>query len=382
MISKILDLAGAEFKSIVKQSLLFLVICGLVLSAAIGVFSFSVNLVPNYATFLNQGVDNGFDFNVYPDDEKMFFKGSAVAGQSYVTAPFITYSTTLHYRDAIYETYGASTEILSGRAYIFKETLPRVFQGVRVVKGTLWSTEDNGKPDGYFNIFLRDTVAECLGIRVGDTLTIWSGSTQYAVKGIYESREGIPAFVMSYQACVSRAGNDIWYYLEADNAEKMINVYPKLRSIGFELGGTMFAEMGLMISARYLLIVLSAMVVFAAFMILNNILSIILYYRHQFIAKLKLLGAETSVVAGLYFSFVTISFVLAYTIAVVLSFVMKLYYENIASALFGFNFVIDIKWYTLVCPFFIGAAILAVRFIRFKKKVSGVRILDFMRDEQ
>lgn len=251
--------------------------------------------------------------------------------------------------------------------------------------------------DGEGQICLSSAVAESSyfssHVKVGDIVNI--SARKYTVVGIYDYSE------------VSDVNNRLlppaYYYVSVGSAEKTSVVhinYPDSRMLneaykamtrrgvdayvsGIRLDTrtysyNLFGNVDL-VEAFFMAVafVLGLIIIF----ILYSLMSIFYRQRKANICRLKMLGAKSGTVAGIYCSVAVVLLLIAVIIGAALSIPFNLYFTNLCAYLFGFEFAAHFYFYIPVCFFVAMTAISLCIYAFFNRKIKNSVIAQEVRHE-
>lgn len=388
------ELFLSEFKTIYKQCISFIIIAGLIFTLSISLFCFSLDIITGYKDFLDENSPDGIYVKIYPDTIDDFFKYDIYGDYSSIVAQNVTFLSSLKFGENIVSSINPplGQGYLMGNSYIFKDNLPQEYMNAELTSGRWWEVSDNEKIDGKYNIFISQETSDMLSCNTGDIINLCiqeniSDSYSFTVVGIYIKEELGDDFVIPVNFIKDVEDKLTWwvsYFLAINKTSDILDLYPKLQRAGLEPSGFPYItldEVGLVNSTRYILIAISIVTVLIACFILNNIITIIVNSRQDFIARLKLLGAKSLGVSVLYYSFLALSFLISFMFASALSFAFKNYYSKVANSILDFPINMQLHPIVFLVLFLSGILILGVRFLLLKKRISKIQPIDAIRKE-
>ena len=338
---------------------------------------------------------DGIWFSANALDISAFMKADKYTDGISINAGGITYDFVLKYGDnefrslrIIIEGNNAMISMYSGGAYALDGAMPSYFKSLEIMDGALWDASDNFRQCGLYNIFIDSDVASALGVEVGGVIELFGSDDIFIetlkVKGIYKSENIGNRFIVPVGLCFDNIDkawiSNLNLYLE--KTSDAIDIYYKLTKEGiYPENDSFFENIRLVKSTEIILIIIAAVIFLSTFAILSNVLSIVVNQRKEFIAKLRLFGAELNVIAPLYYAVFVALFLLSFLLAVALNFLMKEHYEGVAGALFYHDFSIKVSVYNILAPFLFGIALLAAKYLLFRRKIAEVKPLDYMRTD-
>ena len=374
-----------ELKNVIKQSLTFTCISVALFTLSIGVLCFSSDMINGYKEFLNKNFDvislamyNVDGFQSYEEVDKL---GDALS----VEVEGVTYYPNLKYGENVVNCLGTS--------YKFRDELPYYYRFC-TFQGRQWCTDDNTPIEDVYSIFLSQSIANELSISVGDkilfeyTNKIGSlASSEMSVMGIYNELEDIyDDFVIPSSFIkdkVIELKDSISFYLELNKPADILNVYPELQKLGLECSSIYVSveEISLINVMRYILITISCVVLVLTFTVLNNSLTITINKRKKFMAKLKLLGARIDIITATYLISLFLSFLLAFSCGILLSYYFCGYFSFIAKSVLEYPININLNWEACVGLFFGGCLLVLLRYFLFRRKIKKIIPLEFIKEE-
>lgn len=275
-------------------------------------------------------------------------------------------------------------------------------KGVNLRHAELFLNYDGGKIsgswlDGEGQICLSSAVAESeyfkSPVKVGDTVNI--SGRKYTVVGIYDYDK-----VYSVN---NRMLPPAYYYVSVGSTEKVSEVhinYPDSKTLNeaykaMTRRGVNAYVSGLRIDTRSysynlfgnidlveaffmaVALVLGLILIF----ILYSLMSIFYRQRKANICRMKMLGAKSGTVAGIYCSVTVVLLLFAVVIGAALSIPFNLYFTSLCEFLFGFEFAAHFYLYIPVCFFFAMTAISLCIYAFFNRKIKNAVIAQEVRHE-
>jgi ABC-type antimicrobial peptide transport system permease subunit len=353
-------------------------------------------VIKGYKAYLDEMFADGLSFELNVKSFDDFLRAGGAADYLKIDVWNFTDDVNFSFNGVIVSDEDSEEySIFFGDAYVFRSALPNACRGARLVSGRWWTDGDNLKQNGFYNIFISSQTAEALGINAGERLQMSFPYTNAAVAeltvaGIYEGEDVgdfvCPAYFI-YGIFESVAATDytdgvyVYYYGEVAEASDIFDAVSALRRGGFKPELFLLEEIDLVNAARYILITISVISFLITSFILNNIVTITVNARQRFIAQLKLLGAKSSLVAALYYSFLLFSFLASFALGSALSVLLKNYYSGIVNTTLDFTVTLNMYPAVLLALFLTGVVILAVRFVLFGRKINKIQPIDCVRSE-
>lgn len=96
-------------------------------------------------------------------------------------------------------------------------------------------------------------------------------------------------------------------------------------------------------------------------------------------ARLKILGASSAMVAIIYYTTLILSFLVAFILAVALSSLFCGYFTTVANSLLSFESAIVLRWEAVVVLFCIGLVFLSIFYLLFYRKMKKISPLSYIR---
>ena len=410
----VLRLFAYEFKNIYKQALIFALISTFLFALSISVMCFSTDMVQGYRDYLDKD-DYYHTLSMY--DVTDFEKIKEVDGVcDYLSAYVYGITEAIENADGGSEFGGTVVTFrpmlqkdekiggYHGMAYIFRDELPEeIDEDCVMEEGEIGASYNERNSDGRYSIYLYAKAAEELEVGIGDSVTLNYELTdglhkeEFTVAGIYQSKDKessyhyaffIPfAFVSEHNGKITTHEYDIFdgccFYLQFNTPSDIMDALPKVRSLGFKELGVGFGgidEIDLVNAMRYILIAVAVAIVTVTFVVLSNSLTITVNFRKKFMAKLKLLGATTDKVAAMYFVLLILSFIAAFALSVLLSFLLCGYFSTIASVAFEYTVTMKLHWDAVGILFAVGVVLIAARYLLFRLKVKKVSPAEFIKE--
>ncbi len=385
---RIIKLFLKEIKHIYIHSLIFILISTIMFTLSISLFCFSLDIVKDYKNYLDESFEY-LSITLRVNDLEQYDSFVNIGDYLEVDYGGLTYYPTMKFGDK-------ENSNTMGTSFIFDDELHANFRKCKFI-GAQWSKKDNFKEDSYYNIFLSSELAENLNIAIGGKLIFkyWADNelreNQFNVKGIYSKEDGVVndfiipfAFIYDvYSKLNDKDSAKVSFYVGMDRPSDILNVLPKLQRLGIDFYAAYPSvdEVNLMNLTRTILYVLSSIVFILALLILNNILSITVKKRQQYMARLKLLGASTGTVANLYYVLLVVSFLIAFVLSIILSILSCNYFTYIANIILDFKTTISIHWSAVGILLVFGIILIAIRYLFFYKKVKNITPLAFIKAE-
>lgn len=150
-------------------------------------------------------------------------------------------------------------------------------------------------------------------------------------------------------------------------ASDVLTICPALQKMGITYSSLYLTveEVDLMNTTKIILYVLAIIVIIITFFVLNNVLTLILQGRQKYMARLKILGASSAMVAIIYYTTLILSFLVAFILAVALSSLFCGYFTTVANSLLSFESAIVLRWEAVVVLFCIGLVFLSIFYLLF-----------------
>ena len=405
----VLKLFAYEFKNIYKQALIFAFISTFLFALSISVMCFSTDMVQGYRDYLDEdgwyySVDiyNVTDFESYKELNKL---GDDFYARAYGMTQACAEATDDGYRYSPMLQKGDVASGYWGVAYLFREELPyEISYDCYISEGEYGGTASNERnADGRYPIYLTIETAKELEAGVGDILTysyyltdgLHTDEEMY-VAGIFQYKEGVNIanylydfiipFSLIYENKDMLTSNNsdhivsaCNFYLQLRTASDIMEVLPKIRRLDAGKMGN-YDEINLVNTMRYILIAVSVAIIAVTFVVLSNSLTITVNSRKKFMAKLKLLGATTDKITAAYFILLIASFVVAFALSVLLSYLLCGYFTSIAVVAFEYKVTMKLHWGAVGILFGVGCVLLAVRYLLFRLKVKKVSPAEFIKE--
>jgi len=413
---KSLSLFALEFRLVIKQSLLFLLIATIVFSLALGVYSFSNDLMDNYY--------NELDRDIYENGAFRFWTDSSEADIIREVLPLAENANVWNVWDMrgilsdvlfsygekkFYSTNTFSEDInewrfFAGRGITFFDELTasqeRDISGF--AQGRQWRASDNFANDGIYNIFISAMLAESLNASYNSIVSVTAIDEDFApvfnvrVAGVFGNNEDMIV--------------ELFYFplnlvLDMHDTKREYGFFPPILPIAFQINDArsihpfyrilqnayadgrfenvsapwVLNSIQMMRTTEAILMALAYLMIVIAFFILSNILSILINSRGEFIAKLKLLGANSTTISLLYYTVFLALFIVSFALSIGLNFVMLNYYASIATNLFDFEFIIHARPLSILWMFLASLGLIALRYIFFRRKISKIEPLTLLR---
>lgn len=387
-----LSLSFHEWKLNYKRTLLFFILSTFVFSLSFCCLSFSFNLKNNIINNFDNQFEKGIEIRI----EKIEFP------QLLILNNFVDYINVIlyKYQDVIleYKNYELKTKGIDnvngkeiyynyfGTSYILKDSLPNEFKDINLKAGRYWTEDDNYTN----NIFISDFIADKLKVSVNDTIKIKENNYnksiigEFIVKGIYLYNENMPYYVYATDFLFSLPKNtDIfdYYGIEYNSFQGIVNNYYNINKlININMLGSLFDIVGTVRMAETVLITLSVTIMIAAVAVMSNIVNIMIKFRQNFIAKLKMLGAPPKFISNIYFFIFILNVFASIIISFFINILLKNYFEKIGTALFQYNF--RIKYYGFEIIIFILTIFIILLFDYFilNKKIKKINTIDYLKN--
>lgn len=384
LIRQVAKLFLTEIKHFYKQSLLFITIAMFLFTLSISVWCFSSDMIDGYKRYLDENIDVVYLTVNDVEDLEMYKEIEVIADYLYASVSGVTYYPTIKFGQS-------GSRVCLGSAYLFRDNLPFNYKDC-VFQGRSWRASDNKIEGDVYTIFLRQSVAEELCVQVGDEITfeyeskLGVKSCNMTVLGIYSNEDNAQdSFVISFNFLLN-ISNDLLdavsLHLEIQTPSRTMAIYPKLKSMGLECYSMYIGldEISLINSMQYILLGASLAVMVTSLFVLNNSLTITVNSRKKYMAKLKLLGATTDKVAAIYYISMLASFIIAYSLGVLLSFYFCGYFSYIAK--YVLEYPVSINLHVEACVGLFGTCLflLVLRYILFRKKIKKIIPLDFIKE--
>ena len=166
-----------------------------------------------------------------------------------------------------------------------------------------------------------------------------------------------------------------------DMASDVLTICPALQKMGITYSSLYLTveEVDLMNTTKIILYVLAIIVIIITFFVLNNVLTLILQGRQKYMARLKILGASSAMVAIIYYTTLILSFLVAFILAVALSSLFCGYFTTVANSLLSFESAIVLRWEAVVVLFCIGLVFLSIFYLLFYRKMKKISPLSYIR---
>jgi len=399
-----------EFKNVYKQTLIFSVISTFLFALSISVLCFSSDMVQGYKDYLDEddyyyyvGVYGATDLSKYDELDKVC---------DYVSAQAYGICCIYEQEEEAWEINlkpmlqkGDKTAGYDAMSYVFRDEKPRdfLFRECHITEGEYLGKALNGRnSDGLYYTYISAKVSEELEAGVGDTVTLNYELTdgmhteEFSVAGIYDLNENetvsfcrndfiLPfAFVNEHNGKITNNVNYIFdgcgFFLQLNTPSDIMDLLPKIRQIN---AGDIadYEEITLVNTMRYILWAVAVAIVIVTFVVLSNSLTVTVNSRKKFMAKLKLLGATTNKVAAMYFILLILSFIAAYALSVLLSYLLCGYFSSIASVALEYKITMKLHWGAVGILFGVGCVLIAVRYLLFRRKVKKVAPAEFVKEE-
>ncbi len=400
-----------EFKKVYKQTLVFSVISTFLFALSISVLCFSSDMLQGYKDYLDE-VEYYDTVAIYDATKLEKYEEFDKLGYTFAQA----YGISARYKES--EEFPGATESLhmlqngentggnEGAAYIFRDGLPKgitdyfTLESGKYTGAKLNTRDENGR----YSVFVEAKDAERMEVVAGDTVTfnyeLIDGihAEEFTVAGILKEKESGPrcwydfffpfAFlyeheqdILTYEDLSSLNTRNIC--VELENASDIMDILPKVRNLCKVFGGSTgyFEEIDLVNTMRYILWAVAVAIVIVTFVVLSNSLTVTVNSRKKFMAKLKLLGATTDKVAAVYFILLIVSFIAAYALSILLSYLLCGYFSSIASVALEYKITMKLHWGAVGILFGAGCVLLAVRYLLFRRKVKKVAPAEFIKEE-
>ena len=408
----VLKLFAYEFKNIWKQTLIFALISTFLFALSISVMCFSTDIVQGYKDWLDEA--EYYDtVSIYDATNLKRYEEMNKLGYTFAQA----YGITARYKES--EKYHGATESIhmlqkgentggnEGAAYIFRDELPKgITDYFTLESGEYLGTKLNERDEnGRYSVYIESRNAERMQAAVGDVviynyeLIDGMHAEEFTVAGILKEKEGngprcwydffLPfAFVYEHDDMVRT--NDEFMLLESRNirvelekASDVMDLLPKVRKLCGDFGGWegYYEEVDLVNTMRYILIAVAVAIVIVTFVVLSNSLTITVNSRKKLMAKLKLLGATTDKVAAMYFVLLILSFIAAFALSILLSYLLCGYFTSIATVALEYTVTMKLHWDAVGILFGAGCILLVARYLLFRLKVKKVSPVEFIKEE-
>lgn len=163
-------------------------------------------------------------------------------------------------------------------------------------------------------------------------------------------------------------------------ASDVLTICPALQKMGITYSSLYLTveEVDLMNTTKIILYVLAIIVIIITFFVLNNVLTLILQGRQKYMARLKILGASSAMVAIIYYTTLILSFLVAFILAVALSSLFCGYFTTVANSLLSFESAIVLRWEAVVVLFCIGLVFLSIFYLLFYRKMKKISPLSYL----
>lgn len=406
----VFKLFACEFKNIYKQALIFALISTFLFALSISVMCFSSDMVQGYKDWVDEveyydylGVYNVTDFDKYKELD-------GLCDYLYSEA----YGITERYKDS--EKYAGATESIpmlqngdntsgyAGGSYVFREELPPEMADGLISGSYGGAAANERRENGQYPVYVSDKTAEQLEVSVGDSVILnyelKDGNMyveKFTVAGVYAYDDAIVkghfactfiipfAFVYEHKDSIAVCEDysiidSCNVYLLLNKSSDAMDLLPKIKRIN---AGEVWTpdDIVLVNTMRYILIVLAVAIVVVTFVVLSNSLTITLNSRKKFMAKLKLLGATTDKITAAYFMLLIVSFIVAFALSILLSYLLCGYFTSIATVALEYKVTMKLHFGTVGILFAVGCALLAVRYALFRKKVKRVSPAEFIKED-
>lgn len=233
-------------------------------------------------------------------------------------------------------------------------------------------------------------------VLVGDTVKI--SDVEYTVVGIYDY-DGVAGRSLEDRKFLPSA----YYYISVGSAQKVSVVhvnYPNSRSLNeaykamtrrgvdayvsgvrvdtrsysYNLFGNVDLVEAFFMAVAF---VLGLIIIF----ILYSLMSIFYRQRKSNICRMKMLGAKSSTVAGIYCTVAVVLLIFAVAVGAALSIPFNLYFTSLCAKLFGFAFTAHFYFYIPVC-FFVALTLISLCiYAHFNRKIKNAVIAQEVRHE-
>ncbi|MCL2234483.1 MAG: hypothetical protein FWC11_01950 [Firmicutes bacterium] len=407
---KAISLFALELRLIIKQSLLFLLIATIVFSLALGVYSFSNDLMDNYYREIDRDIAEFGSYRFFAEMHSadsvrnvIPYSNGAHIWNGWEMAGVLS-DISFFYGDNVFNTTNTSSKdtaewrFFSGSGIIFQNDIYALFP---FIDGRGWSESDNYPNNGFYNIFISSMIAGALGASYGSIVSISPMDSPHVpsrdvkIAGVFGYCDDIIStffyfplnLVLDMHDVLSGHGEatTIPVSFEINSARALHSFYRTLRN-AYEEGKVcsfnipwIINSIEMMRIAEAVLMALAYLMIVIAFFILSNILSILINSRGEFIAKLKLLGANSTTISILYYIVFLSLFVVSFAIAIGLNFVMLNYYASVATNLFDFEFLISARPLAIFYMFLASLGLIAIRYIFFRRRISKIEPLTLLR---
>lgn len=230
-------------------------------------------------------------------------------------------------------------------------------------------------------------------VQVGDTVKI-SGK-EYQVVGIYDldgvsgvnNRKMPPAY---YYVSVGNGETVSTVHINYPNSKTLNDAYKAIsrkgisayvsgvrldtRAYSYDLFGNVDLVEAFFMAVAF---VLGLIIIF----ILYSLMSIFYRQRKSNICRMKMLGAKSGTVGGIYCSIAVALLLVAVAIGAALSIPFNIYFTNLCAQLFGFDFVAHFYFYVPVVFFVVMTAIALCIYALFNRKIKNAVIAQEVRHE-
>lgn len=378
-----------------------IIIIGLILAVFSAAFLSVISVLIDIPLGLYDGLDkrlNTFECGVYNvsfDDAKRWGGEATYADIYGITSEAeLSVESSGSFETEQVEYYGSSEVTLSynGRAVSLEYIELLANYDKSKVAGEWLSGEGQ--------ICLSSAVAESAyfssPVQVGDTVKI--SNRQYTVVGIYDYN-GVAASSLTNRKLLPSA----YYYVAVGTAQKVSVVhinYPNSRTLNeaykamsrrgvdayvsgvrvdtraysYNLFGNVDLVEAFFMAVAFLL---GLVIVF----ILYSLMSIFYRQRKANICRMKMLGAKSSTVAGIYCTVTVVLLIIAVAIGAGLSIPFNMYFTGLCTKLFGFKFIPHFYFYIPVCFFAALTLISLCIYAFFNRKIKNAVIAQEVRCE-
>lgn len=376
---KVLKLFINELLNISKYAIAFVVVAVFLYTLSISLWCFSIGIVDGYKRFLDDTNPTGIELSLHNYNIDDYKKLNALGGYVEAIMNGVTYYPTISFN-------GKTSQELSGTSLYFRDELLNSYQQT-VFIGRAWNNSDNTNDNGGYSIFLSDEVANEIDVNVNDivVLNYVGGQEEFKVVGIYVQTDKIyDSFVIPFNFLYdlnTQVSKDITLVFHLDMASDVLTICPALQKMGITYSSLYLTveEVDLMNTTKIILYVLAIIVIIITFFVLNNVLTLILQGRQKYMARLKILGASSAMVAIIYYTTLILSFLVAFILAVALSSLFCGYFTTVANSLLSFESAIVLRWEAVVVLFCIGLVFLSIFYLLFYRKMKKISPLSYIR---